>query len=202
MVQFIIYRWSAQYKRNVRLDIPEEIVPSVLNDQNILDMSPEHLRVTLDQLIEQKLPPIHEGISNRWGKMEPQHMVEHLSLQFAISRGKIELELNIPSSRARAFKRKLLEEHWDFPRNFRIPGIPEDHPPELNFPSLDRAKEKLRSENELFHEHFIENPEDKTIHPMLGPLDYQEWLQFHILHCRHHFTQFGLIDPPHEKSED
>jgi hypothetical protein len=43
----------------------------------------------------------------------------------------------------------------------------------------------------LFNE---EKKEALPINPTFGPLNKEEWLQFHKKHLTHHFTQLGLIE--------
>jgi oxepin-CoA hydrolase/3-oxo-5,6-dehydrosuberyl-CoA semialdehyde dehydrogenase len=46
---------------------------------------------------------------------------------------------------------------------------------------------------ERFYEYHTEHPDITPVHPTLGPLNYQEWVQMHARHFKHHLKQFGLI---------
>ncbi|MDX2286586.1 MAG: DUF1569 domain-containing protein [Bacteroidia bacterium] len=128
----------------------------------------------------------------RWGKMSPQHMVEHVSYLFYVSRSELGLSCVTPPDKME----KALEFLWSdrqFRENTRAPGMPEEPLP-LRFASLDEARLKLRENIGKFYELFGANAGVTTMHPVFGRLDLAGWEQFHHKHLQHHLRQFGLID--------
>ncbi|NVJ87555.1 MAG: DUF1569 domain-containing protein [Algoriphagus sp.] len=126
-----------------------------------------------------------------FGKMTPQHMVEHLTLTVKISSGRIKIPPFQPKEKQLEMKRQLLETDMDFPKEIKFPNDP-GKLLDLRFPNLETAKTKLIQGLEEFEAYFQENPASKTVHPVLGELDKKEWDRFHQKHFAHHFSQFGI----------
>jgi hypothetical protein len=40
---------------------------------------------------------------------------------------------------------------------------------------------------------FESNPHPTTIHPVFGPLSFDEWILLHYKHVTHHWNQFELL---------
>ncbi|TFV92159.1 DUF1569 domain-containing protein [Algoriphagus kandeliae] len=126
-----------------------------------------------------------------FGRMTPQHMVEHLTLTVKISSSRIKIPFFEPNRKQLEMKRMLLETGMDFPKEIKFPNDPGKLLP-LRFPDLETAKTKLLQSLEEFEEFFNQNPTAKTMHPVLGELDKEEWERFHQKHFKHHFSQFGI----------
>lgn len=127
-----------------------------------------------------------------WGKMTPQHMVEHLILAVRMSNGNLAVECFNPPDKIQTLKRFLLSGR-PLPQNFINPLIGENLLP-LVFKSLEIAKLELISELELYREFFRNNPEQQPINATFGPLNKDEWHIFHTKHFEHHLKQFNLIE--------
>ena len=125
----------------------------------------QRLSEQLNRLIEDNLESLSSGTRPRWGMMTPQHMVEHLALQFTIARGKIEIDV-FDRDKALDHKHRLLSGEWNFPRNLKVALIPKDKPPELRFLSLDKAKEDLLQELEMFDEYYRDKPKARPEHTL------------------------------------
>lgn len=139
----------------------------------------------------EKLTPETEA---KFGVMTAQHMVEHLILLMKISTGKLQIPLSRSEESAETFKQQLIYTDMKFPKGVKAKGIPEDQPLPLRYENLEVAIDKLISEIDDFHSYFGENPEQKTLHPVLNWLNYEEWKIFHSKHFTHHFEQFGLFN--------
>jgi hypothetical protein len=126
-----------------------------------------------------------------WGKMSPQHMIEHVGNTLVIVSSKREIPVITPEDKLPAY-RKFLQSGDPFTHNIPNPFVGEN-PPALRFANLEEAKQKLLAALESFHNFFRENPEAKSVHPFFGPLNYEEWLVFQRKHFNHHFSQFGLL---------
>ena len=126
-----------------------------------------------------------------WGKMTPQHMVEHLILAVQMSNGKLKLECFNPPEKISTLK-KFLMGNRPMPKLFVNPVIGEDLRP-LEYPSLEEAREKLKKEMDDFILFFENNPDANLVNVTFGELNKEEWDVFHKKHFTHHLSQFGLL---------
>ena len=140
---------------------------------------------------------LNEDHKPLWGKMTPQHMIEHLIVTYKMSIGRIRIPVVTPEEDHPRLRAYLMR---DSPMRRSVPsptGKNELQP--LRSASLDEAKEKLLAEVESFIAFEDEQPELTTTHPYGGPFNMSEWLQVHRKHIKHHFIQFGLI-PDYERA--
>jgi oxepin-CoA hydrolase/3-oxo-5,6-dehydrosuberyl-CoA semialdehyde dehydrogenase len=135
---------------------------------------------------------IQEDTKPLWGKMGPQHMLEHLSGINYLALGKMPVKLEIAEEKV---PKALLWLDSDkmFRRNIRMEALPEEPAP-LRFVSLEEAKAKPKATIDRFKAHYDAHPGFEAWHPAFGDLDRGRWEQFLYKHYRHHFGQFGLID--------
>ena len=136
----------------------------------------------------QNLSPEQKPI---FGRMTPQHVLEHLTITVKLSTGRIKIPEFTPSEKQLEMKRLLLDTEMEFPKGIKAPNDTGDLP-ELRHPNLDTAKEKLVQSLEEFEEKYKQEPDFKAIHPRFGYLNHQEWLRFHAKHFKHHLSQFGI----------
>ncbi|MCH2044607.1 MAG: DUF1569 domain-containing protein [Saprospiraceae bacterium] len=139
------------------------------------------------------LKTLEEDCSPKWGIMSAQHMVEHLGLLLAIAIEKIRPQPFASESAMQKFYQYLIVDDRPFTKNFSPKGMPEITMP-LRYESLDLAIEKLQSMVDSFYRFFEEDPDEETLHPMLGELSFVDWEKFHIKHFKHHFAQFDLME--------
>ena len=128
-----------------------------------------------------------------FGRMTPQHMVEHLIWTLKISNGEQESEQHFRSEKAEKMKNILIYTDAEIPVGFKSPVLPEDDVLPLEYSNLHEAKSIFAEELNRLHNYFDKNPEATPINPSLGALSHKEWLVFHTKHFRHHFKQFNLI---------
>jgi len=126
-----------------------------------------------------------------WGKMTPQHMVEHLILAVKMSNGKLRLECFNPPEKIPSLKRFLMSSR-PMPKLFMNPVIGEDLR-QLEYSSFQKAMEKLKNEIDDYIIFFEKNPDAKTVNVTLSELNKEEWDVFHQKHFTHHLSQFGLL---------
>ncbi|HET9057319.1 MAG TPA: hypothetical protein VFN30_10795 [Chitinophagaceae bacterium] len=138
--------------------------------------------------LAKQLPPNAKG---KWGKMNSQQMVEHVTDFFKISTGKINFGLVTPIEHLPKFKEFLLSEK-EFRENTKAPVLP-DEPLSLRNQSMQDAITELNNEVNDFFNYFKENPEIKTLHPVFGELNFAEWIQLHYKHVTHHLKQFAVL---------
>lgn len=139
--------------------------------------------------IEKSLDRLTVDSIQLFGRMSPQHMVEHLIITFKLSSGRVNIPEFEPNTKQLEYKKLLLETEMEFPKGVKNPGLPEDPMP-LRFESLEIAKEKLVKAILEFHDHFTINAGETTFHPKFGKLTYDEWKIFHDKHVIHHLGQF------------
>ena len=127
-----------------------------------------------------------------WGLLTPQAMVEHLISSWRISNGRAAVQQQTTQAEAEKY-RDFLYRDEPMPPHTKNPVMPADAPPALRKPDLQAAIEQLRDEIETFFNHFHQNPDATPVHPLFGPLSYDEWRQFQSKHIKHHLRQFNLI---------
>ena len=129
----------------------------------------------------------------KWGKMNGQQMVEHVSGFFAVSYEKIKFPLVTPQEQLPKFKEFLMSEK-EFRENTKAPNsVLPDEPNSLRYTSIEEAIKVLEKSVHYFFTYFSENPDKKTLHPVFGELNFAEWVQLHHKHVTHHLKQFELI---------
>ncbi len=125
-----------------------------------------------------------------WGKMSPQHMVEHLYKTIQASINEITLNIYTEEKKIPVLKRLFLGERA-LPKEFMNPAIGLDLM-KLEFKNLEEVILELENVLDRYEKFFESNPSIKTVHPVFGNLTKAEWDIFHEKHFRHHLSQFGL----------
>ncbi|MCD6069079.1 MAG: oxepin-CoA hydrolase / 3-oxo-5,6-dehydrosuberyl-CoA semialdehyde dehydrogenase [Bacteroidetes bacterium] len=142
------------------------------------------LKATLNKLNEYAEPV--------WGKMTPQHAIEHLTTTLPIATGKREMKQVTTPEEALAFKARLIGTMEPFARGIKSVMMG-DEPPAYLHPNLQSAKDELLKEVEEFNALVSKNPTGNAVHPRMGQLSWEEWTRFFNKHFTHHFTQFDII---------
>jgi hydroxymethylglutaryl-CoA reductase len=132
-----------------------------------------------------------------WGKMNAQQMVEHLGTVIGFSNGRFEAKPTVDAERLAYRKMRYYEKDVPMPRNFRVEFLGETPNP-VQFPDIEAAKHFLLQQLERFDDYYAEHPGLTSMHPVLGILNYDEWVQTHARHFRHHLQQFGVLPLPIE----
>lgn len=147
--------------------------------------------------ITKECMPLFKNLSanaiGNWGKMNGQQMVEHMAAFFLVSTEKIKFDLVTPAEHLPKYREFLFSDK-EFRENTKAPGnvIGEEALP-LRYANMDEALKKL-SESIAYFEYFFKDDADKkTLHPVFGELNYEEWVLLHYKHVMHHLRQFGLM---------
>jgi len=153
-------------------------------DQKFIAFDPDEIANRINSLSEHAKP--------LWGLMGAQHMVEHLLTVFRISNGTLRTSLLV---RKETLPKRLafLRGNEAFAHDIRIKGIPENAPMTLRYADFETARQKLIDEIILFASRKEEIDRECPLHPVFGPLGFDDWVQFHRKHLSHHFQQFGII---------
>ena len=125
----------------------------------------------------------------KWGKMNAQQMVEHVSGFFKVSTEKIHFPLTTPPEHLPKYKEFLLSDK-EFRENTKAPVLPEEPLP-LHYASMQEAMDDIKKSVNDFFEFFKIDPSKTTLHPAFGELNFDEWVQLHHKHVTHHLKQFG-----------
>ncbi|RMG56009.1 MAG: DUF1569 domain-containing protein [Bacteroidetes bacterium] len=156
-------------------------------------------RQFLEEEVPRLLPQLAADTQPHWGKMQPQHMIEHVSALFYLAYSQKVNACFTPADKlpkARAF---LFNDDKHFRPHTAGPGLPKEPGP-FRFADLDEAKDKLLDSMKKFFAFFDADPEREVMHPVFGPLNQEGWERFQHKHLSHHFRQFGLLPllPGHE----
>lgn len=130
----------------------------------------------------------------KWGRMNSQQMLEHITDFFKISSGKIKMPFVSSPEHLEKLKAFLYSEK-EFRENTKAPMLP-DEPFPLRNASM---KEALAELNEAINDFFRLFETEKgliTQHPVFGGLNFEEWILLHYKHVLHHAKQFSLMDQP------
>jgi len=127
----------------------------------------------------------------KWGKMNAQRMVEHLSESILMSMGKHSTPLLIPTEKIEKMQ-SVLESDVPMPKDFKVPFASEEFT--LRHEEIELAVDELVDNWIAFEELYEENPDATNMHPFYGDLNASQWIRVHQKHFTHHFQQFGLIE--------
>ena len=141
--------------------------------------------------IKNSLENLSTSSIRKFGKMSPQHVIEHLTFSLMISNGKMPQKLIVSEETAKKTKEHFIKLDKDFKPGFKTPMLG-DEPPEYIFKNLDEAKENLLKAILDFQVYFENNPNEKPINPIMGFLNKEEWIILHNKHFKHHFHQYGI----------
>jgi len=138
------------------------------------------------------LDNIKTATQAKWGKMNAQQMVEHLVAFFNVSTEKIKFDLVTPEEHLPKFKEFLLSDK-QFRENTKAPiNVIGEDPLPLRYHTYEEAVEKLHQAVDHFETYFKNDHGKKTLHPVFGPLNFDEWVLLHYKHVTHHLRQFGI----------
>lgn len=153
----------------------------------------EQLHFLNEQYLEiiKKADPLQPA---RWGKMNFQQMVEHVSAFFKVSTKKLIFPLVSAPEHMPRIKEFLMSDK-QFRENTKAPAAilgEEPLPPHHKTPA--EAIEKLEKEVNYFFEFYAASKEATAVHPVFGELNFDEWVRLHYKHVTHHLRQFGLYE--------
>ncbi len=129
----------------------------------------------------------------KWGKMNFQQMVEHVSAFLKVSTHKLKFDLVSPPEHMPKLKEFLMSDK-QFRENTKAPtSIIGEEPFPVHYTSPEEAVAKLEKEVNRFFHFYEANSTATAIHPVFGELNFEEWVLLHYKHVTHHLRQFGLM---------
>jgi hydroxymethylglutaryl-CoA reductase len=129
----------------------------------------------------------------KWGKMNMHQMIEHLAHVISLSNGRFIAKPSAEPERLAYRKMRFFEKDIPLQKNVRVESIPEDPIPPM-FVDIEQSKDFLMVQLQRFHDYHEEHPDMTPMHSVFGELTYDEWIQFHARHVRHHLQQFGVLE--------
>ena len=141
-------------------------------------------------LLLKDLPASAEG---KWGKMNAQQMVEHVTGFFKVSSNRINFPLVSPSEHLPKLKAFLLSDK-EFRENTKAPtSVIGEEPMPVRTNNMEEAIEALQQSIDEFVVYFEGDDYKTTLHPVFGELNFEEWVLLHYKHVMHHGRQFGVV---------
>jgi hypothetical protein len=128
----------------------------------------------------------------KWGKMNAQQMVEHMSDYMRIANGKTKVQgVLTPEQTHKSYSFMMSEKSFrENTPNQLLPDVP---PPFRNASMADAIKE-LQNEIDHFFVVFSGNEAMRFTSPFFGDLNFEEQVQLLHKHATHHARQFGLVE--------
>jgi len=148
---------------------------------NFISTDLEVILASLDNLKADKKP--------LWGKMTPQHMVEHLTDTIKMSYSSHNYPLAVSEEQVKKMQEFLFSDE-PIARNQPNPAVAQHYVPRNE--NLAIAIDELSEAWIAYEEYYQTNTTAKILHPMFGDLDKTGWDRMHSKHITHHFVQFEI----------
>lgn len=158
-------------------------------------MAPEEQLNFLKNIQQKRLDELSDDSIGSWGVMNAQEMVEHLNDIYSISIENVRTQILTPQEHLPKY-REFLYSDKAFRENTKAPeSLIGATPIALRNKNLESARESLNGTILNFFDYFNTRPDHKTLHPVFGTLNFEEWVRLHYKHVTHHFRQFNLLPP-------
>lgn len=125
----------------------------------------------------------------KWGKMNVQQMIEHMSEYVRMASGKMPMELVTPADKLERAQRFLASDK-PFPDNTPNVLMPEEPVP-VKHANKESAIEELAVELQDFFAAYQGQEDKRVTNPFFGHLDFEQQVQLLYKHATHHLRQFG-----------
>ncbi len=127
----------------------------------------------------------------KWGVLNAQQMIEHLSESVQMANGKIKTELLTPEEHLEKLRTFMLSDK-PFKENTKN-ALMSSEPLPPKHKGMNEAVEELRQEIQDFIVYFESSHEKKVINPFFGALNFEEYTHLLHKHFKHHCQQFNLL---------
>jgi hypothetical protein len=127
----------------------------------------------------------------KWGVMNAQEMVEHMSYAFRQANGKDKYELVSAEENLVRLQAFLMSDK-EFKPNTKNVLLPEIAIP-AQCSTMNESISELEEEIQAFFTYYKTKPEAVVMNPFFGELNYEKWVTLLYKHCLHHTKQFDLI---------
>jgi hypothetical protein len=136
------------------------------------------------------LTGLNADTPRKWGKMNVQQMIEHMSDYMRIANGRDAQPIVTAEDRLPRMQGFLASEK-PFPENTPNVLMP-DTPIPTKHATKQEAIKELQAEIDHFFAVHEQNPGRTTPNPFFGTLDFDHQVQLLHKHATHHLRQFGL----------
>ncbi|MFI5196275.1 MAG: DinB family protein [Chitinophagales bacterium] len=126
----------------------------------------------------------------KWGKMNVQQMIEHISDYVRIASGKTPMQVVTPEDKLPRMQGFLASEK-PFPENTPNVLMP-DTPAPVKHATLQDAINELQTEIDYFFAVHEKDAGKITANPFFGDLGFEQQVQLLYKHATHHLRQFGV----------
>ena len=137
------------------------------------------------------LKTLESNAKGKWGVMNAQQMVEHMSYSLRDANGKSLKRIVTPLEHLPKYKEFAMSDK-PFKENTKNIELPETAIP-VKHSSMQNAIDEMKAEWIDFKKAFEGNPTKTITNPFFGDLNFEEWVLLHYKHILHHARQFGLI---------
>ena len=136
------------------------------------------------------LRTIKPDAERRWGKMNVQQMIEHMSDSVRIANGKDPHTLVTPEENVERMQAFLMSDK-PFKENTPNRLLP-DEPANHRNSAISEAIEELNTEIQDLFRVFEQDKQKTVMNPFFGALNFDMWVQLLHKHAWHHLNQFGV----------
>ncbi len=136
------------------------------------------------------LRQIDPATERRWGKMNFQQMVEHMSDSVRIGNGRDPHQLQVPEESVAKMQAFVMSDK-PFRENTPNRLLPEE-PVAVRNATLEGSIDELQQEIDYLFEVFEGQPGKTIMNPFFGALDFNLWITLLYKHAWHHLRQFGV----------
>lgn len=168
---------------------------SICSRQTTVDHMNDH-KDFLTQHFPYLIKNVHPKKEPKWGIMTPQHMLEHMQRAFDASTEKVVPQPQLEQAKLDKNKLYFFAADIPFPRHYQY-NIKKRKAPKLEslrYRSYESALRNLKRSHSRFMNQIEKDPDALSLHPFLGVLDNQEWIDFHGRHTIHHLRQFSVVE--------
>ena len=139
-----------------------------------------------------KLAELDESTEQKWGKMNVQQMIEHMTDCIKLASGKLPAQVVTPEEKLPAMQ-AFMESDKPFKENTRNAMLPEEPTPVRNA-DKESAIGELQGEIDHFFDVHEKEADKKTANPFFGHLGFEQQVQLLYKHAIHHLKQFGAAE--------
>ena len=125
----------------------------------------------------------------KWGKMNVQQMIEHMSDYVRIANGRTPMEVVTPEERL-PLMQEFLKSEKQMRENTKN-ALMSETPTPVKHSTKTHAIKELQGELEHFFAVHEKESGRKTANPFFGELEYSQQVQLLHKHATHHLRQFG-----------
>lgn len=138
------------------------------------------------------LEMLDANTAGRWGKMNVQQMIEHMSEYIGIANGRIPMEIVTTEEHLPRMQSFLATEK---PFRENTPNaLMSDTPPPVKWGTKEEAVAELKREIDRFFSVYDKEPKMVIANPFFGMLGFEQQVQLLHKHATHHLRQFEAIN--------